>query len=86
MPSKTKPAVGTKRTAKKTPSSKKTAGGAVNPPRGEKGDFLKITVTLDPATYELIATEAMRRKMNKEKDAQLSAVIREAVAQYLQGR
>ena len=33
-----------------------------------------------------IVTEAMRRKMAKEKDAQLSAVIREAVAQYLQGR
>ena len=86
MPSKTKPAVGTKKTAKKAPTSRKPAGGAVNPPRGEKGDFLKITVTLDPATYELIATEAMRRKLNKEKDAQLSAVIREAVAQYLQGR
>ena len=68
------------------PKASKKAGGAVNPPHGEKGSFLKITVTLDPETYELIATEAMRRKMNKEKDAQLSAVIREAVAQYLQGR
>ena len=40
----------------------------------------------DAATSKRIATEAMRRKMKKEKDAQLSAVIREAVAQYLQGR
>ena len=86
MPSKPKPAVGTKKTTKKAPTSRRPSGSAVNPPRGEKGDFLKITVTLDPATYELIATEAMRRKMAKEKDAQLSAVIREAVAQYLQGR
>ena len=85
MISKAKSPVGTKKPARKAPASKKT-GGAVNPPRGEKGDFIKITVTLDPATYELIATEAMRRKMNREKDAQLSAVIREAVAQYLQGR
>jgi hypothetical protein len=86
MPSKPKPAVGTKKTAKRAPTSRKPAGGAVNPPHGEKGSFLKITVTLDPATYELIATEAMRRKMNREKDAQLSAVIREAVAEYLAKR
>ena len=86
MASKTKPAVGTKKTAKKAPTSWKPARGAVNPPRGEKGGFLKVTVTLDPATYELIATEALRRRLAKEKDAQLSAVIREAVAQYLQGR
>jgi len=86
MTSKTKSSVGTKRPTGTAQASKKPRGSAVNPPRGEKGGFLKVTVTLDPETYELIATEAMRRKMNKEKDAQLSAVIREAVAQYLQGR
>jgi len=48
MASKTRPAVGTKKTAKKVPTSRKPTGGAVNPPRGEKGDFLKITVTLGP--------------------------------------
>jgi len=68
------------------PKEAKKGGGPVNPPHGEKGDFIKITVTLDPATYELIATEAMRRKMRKERDAQLSAVIREAVAEYLAKR
>jgi hypothetical protein len=86
MISKAKPPVGTKKPTRKAPASTKADGPAVNPSRGEKGGFLKVTVTLDPATYELIATEALRRRLAKEKDAQLSAVIREAVAQYLQGR
>jgi hypothetical protein len=67
------------------PKGSKKVGGPANPPYGEEWGLLRITVTLDPETYEPIATEAVRRKVHKEKDAQLSTVIREAVAQYLQG-
>ncbi|MFC1491764.1 hypothetical protein ACFLQ0_04160 [Nitrospinota bacterium] len=37
-----------------------------------------MTVTLPPKVYELIMGEATRRKMAKEKNPQLSAILREA--------
>lgn len=52
-------------------------------PRGEKGDFLKVTATLSPEVYKLINEEALRRKLAKEPNAQLSAILREAVVAYL---
>jgi len=54
-----------------------------NPPHGEKGDFVKVTVTLPPKVYELIMGEATRRKVAKEPNPQLSAIIREAVVELL---
>lgn len=56
-----------------------------NPSHGEKGDFIKLTITMPPAVYELIAKEAARRKMAKERDPNISAIIREASVQYLEG-
>ena len=61
----------------------KAAGIEANPPHGEKGDFVKVTITLPPEVYTLIATEATRRKAAKEKGAQISAIIREAVVAVL---
>jgi transcriptional regulator of met regulon len=55
-----------------------------NPPHGEKGDFVKLTVTLPPEVYELIMKEVTRRKMAKEPNPSISAVIREAVVKQLQ--
>ena len=55
-----------------------------NKPHGEKSDHIKITVTLPPEVYKLIADEAARRKMNKEANPQLSAIIREAVVAALE--
>ncbi len=57
-----------------------------NPPHGEKGDFLKVTATLSPEVYRLLADEMMRRKLAKEPNAQLSAILREAVVSYLEGK
>jgi transcriptional regulator of met regulon len=67
---------------------KRTAGTPkrsliANAPHGEKGDYVKVTVTLPPEVYELLATEATRRKVHKEANPQLSAVIREAVVAFL---
>jgi len=56
-----------------------------NPPHGEKGDFLKVTATLSPEVYRLLADEMTRRKLAKEPNAQLSAILREAVVAYLEG-
>jgi hypothetical protein len=57
-----------------------------NPPHGEKGDFLKVTATLSPEVYRLLADEMTRRKLAKEPNAQLSAILREAVVAYLEGK
>ena len=54
-----------------------------NPPHGRRGEFVKVTVTLPPEVYGLIAQEAMRRKMAKERDPLISAIVREAIVTYL---
>jgi hypothetical protein len=52
-------------------------------PHGEKGDFLKVTATLSPEVYKLISDEMQRRKLARLPNAQLSAILREAVVAYL---
>lgn len=54
-----------------------------NPEHGEKGDFVKCTITLPPGVYEILLKEATRRKLAKEKNAQISAIVREAVVEKL---
>jgi hypothetical protein len=55
-----------------------------NPPHGQKRDFVKVTITLPPVVYTLLAREATRRKLAKARDPLLSAIVREAVVAYLQ--
>ena len=55
-----------------------------NPPRGEKGDFRKLSVTVPPQAYEQLMRESMRRKIAGEPNQLLSALIREAVIEYLE--
>jgi len=55
-----------------------------NPGRGHKGDFRKISVTMPPVTYEQLVRESARRKIAGEPNQLLSALIREAVTQYLE--
>lgn len=52
-------------------------------PHGERGDFLKVTATLSPEVYELLSAEMLRRKLARQPNAQLSAILREAVVAYL---
>lgn len=54
-----------------------------NPPRGQKGSFIRFTCTLDPLVYQRLAEEATRRKMNKEPNPIISAIIRDALVDYL---
>lgn len=49
---------------------------------GEKGDYVKLTVTLPPAVYELVMTEVTRRKVAKEPEPVISAVLRDAVLKH----
>lgn len=55
----------------------------VNPPHGERGDFRKVTVTLPPAAYERLVQESAKRKIAGNVNHALSAIVREAVAGYL---
>lgn len=55
----------------------------MNPPKGSRADFVKVTITLPPALYQAIAHEASRRKSVKEKNPLISSIIREAVSEYL---
>jgi hypothetical protein len=55
----------------------------VNPPRGEKGDFRKVTMTLPQWAYQKLIEESARRKIAGEPNQLLSALLREAVTEYL---
>jgi hypothetical protein len=55
-----------------------------NPPRGEKGDFRKITVTIPPDAYEQLIHESARRKIAGQPNQLLSSLLREAVVGYLE--
>ena len=45
---------------------------------------MKVTVTLPPELYELIIKETMKRKVKKQPNPQVSAVIREALVRYFE--
>jgi hypothetical protein len=51
-------------------------------PHGERGDYVKVTATLSPKVYKLVSDEMQRRKLAKEKNPQISAILREAVEAY----
>jgi len=54
-----------------------------NPPHGQKGEFIRFTCTLNKLVYRRLADEATRRKMEKEPNPIISAIIRDALASYL---
>jgi hypothetical protein len=51
-------------------------------PHGEKFAYVKVTVTLPPELYGLIMKETTKRKLAKEPNPQVSAVVREALVQF----
>ena len=72
-----------KRLSEKLKNVNTEAALEANPAHGEKGDFVKVTVTMPPKVYAMIMGEATRRKMTKERNPNLSAIIREAAVAYL---
>lgn len=57
--------------------------GEANPGYGKKAAFRKITVTVPPRLYERLVRESARRKIAGEANYLFSALLREAVDQYL---
>jgi hypothetical protein len=54
-----------------------------NPPYGGKAAFRKLTMTLPQWAYEKLVQESARRKIAGQPNQLLSALVREAVAEYL---
>lgn len=54
-----------------------------NPAYGDKGSFRKLTVTVPPEVYERLIQESARRKIAGESNQLLSALLREALTEYL---
>lgn len=72
--------------AQKRLSEKRKSPPPVNAPHGEKGDYVKVSVTLTPELFAAVNAERGRRKVAKERDSQVSAIIREALAAFLRGQ
>lgn len=51
-----------------------------NPERGERGNFLKITITLPPEVLGKLRQLGLERKAEGERDTDVSSLIREAVS------
>jgi len=58
--------------------------GDPNPPRGERGTYRKLGVTVPQDFYERLIKESARRKIAGEPNQMLSALLREALAMYLE--
>jgi hypothetical protein len=54
-----------------------------NPRYGHKGQFRKLTVTIPPEVYQTLIQESARRKIAGESNQLLSALLREALSDYL---
>jgi len=56
-----------------------------NPERGQRGDFVKITVTIAPEMLERILTVGVQRKARKAGEpSATSEMIREAIGEWLE--
>lgn len=61
----------------------KSAAVDPNPPHGQRGEFRKVTVSLPQKYYEILVRESARRKIAGEPNQLLSAILREAIDEYL---
>jgi hypothetical protein len=74
-----KPGAGGRRAAKAAAKEPLT----VNPARGERGGFLKTTITLPADMLFELRTIGLQRRAAGEKDTGVSEMVRDAVAAYL---
>jgi hypothetical protein len=57
-----------------------------NPERGSRGDFERLTITMHPEMVGALEAVRRQRKNAKEKNTEISSLIREAVAFWLSNR
>jgi len=58
-------------------------GFDINPDRGERSEFLKITITVPANMLQAIKTFGLEKKVLGKKDTDVSSIVRDAVAFYL---
>lgn len=62
------------------PTVKKTVASAgANPARGDRGDFLKITITMPPEMVADLKRLGLERRLQGDKDTDVSSLVRAAV-------
>lgn len=54
-----------------------------SPVRGERGDFLKVTITLPPVMLADLKRLGIERKLQGMRDTDVSSLIREALRNFL---
>ena len=69
----------------KKPKPTKKINGA-NPIRGERGDFLKVTITLPPDMLANLKRLGIERKLQGMRDTDVSSLIREALTNFLESQ
>ena len=57
--------------------------GDINPPKGERSDFMQITLMVNPKLFETVKQLEAQRRAAGEKGVNFSSITREALAQYL---
>ncbi len=55
----------------------------IHPMRGERGDFLKLTITMPPELVLKLKQHGAERRILGEKNCDTSSLIRSAVKMYL---
>ena len=72
-----------KRRSKPSKVRSKPKKREANPPHGEKNEFVKVTITIPPKVYRELTMEVIQRKIDKKANATKSAVVREALFEFL---
>ena len=54
-----------------------------NPIRGERGDFLKVTITISPEMFADLKRLGLERKLQGKKDNDVSSLIRESLTKFM---
>lgn len=68
---------------KKDDRKKTSKESAKNIPRGERTNFLKITITLPPDLWVALKTIGTQRKANGDCDYDVSSLIRESLSEWI---
>ncbi len=67
----------------KNEKADKAPGINGNIPRGERSDFIRVTMTMPLDLWMKLKEVGMKRKMNKEKDYDISSLLRESAIYWL---
>lgn len=62
---------------------KRCVGKLANRPRGDREEFLKLTITLAPELYYALKKMSLNKRCEGKKDSGTSELIREAIGRFI---